>query len=236
MYRCIWLLAGLISLYATPAFSTLNLEKTRIVFYEQQQVVKLPLKNQTPSKLFSKIWIENEQGEDVSDDLVALPAQMMVGANEEQMVGIMLIDPKHDFHCDKETLLYFNTLEMPAEALQTHRADYVVQIRYKLFFRPKTLHYQGSSIWQRDLTVRRTATKTVILRNPSPYYVVLAYIGRDGRQFVDEDFQLNLAPGAEQTIPLVEELPNDFSLGYINDSGSLTLQQYHCDQEQCRLL
>ncbi len=78
---------------------------------------------------------------------------------------------------DRETLFWFNVRAFPKPE-DDNVLQLAMQSQLKLFYRPKAIIRSSSDQPERKLTAERNAGH-LTLRNPTPYYITVAWLGAD---------------------------------------------------------
>ncbi|WP_079792098.1 fimbria/pilus periplasmic chaperone, partial [Salmonella enterica] len=137
---------------------------------------------------------------------------------------------------DRETLFYFNVKEIPPrpEATGENILQLAQQSRLKLFFRPTSIAKPFGDTSERQLIVLRNG-EYVTLKNPTPYYISVIWMGRTTAQSLKGFSQDTMVPPYSD-LPLKAVLPrgdDGLYVGYIDDFGGMKLSHYHCRTGQC---
>ncbi len=133
---------------------------------------------------------------------------------------------------DRETLFWFNVRAFP-EAGRRQRPAAGHAEPAETVYRPKAIIRSSNDQPERKLTAERNAGH-LTLRNPTPYYITVAWLGAD-RSHRLSGFRegVMVPPGS---LPLKAVLPAETRtlwVGYIDDYGGLQMNRYACDALNC---
>ncbi|WP_322042885.1 fimbria/pilus periplasmic chaperone [Paraburkholderia sp. J67] len=184
---------------------------TRVVYNATDSEVTLKLSNVGKSPALTQVWLD--KGDPKADpstlDLpfVLTPPLARIDPDKAQTVRIAYTGealPK-----DRETLFWFNLLEVPPKPAATEAGQNYVQLafrsRLKFFFRPAGLpgnadDAPGKLTWHLGSQGGKPALQ---VSNPTPYHVTIieAHVGEGERAPKFEDGSM-VAPGAQASLPL----------------------------------
>jgi len=220
--RCF--LAGLLSCGMTLAQAGFSIGGTRVIYHEAEGEASVHLKRVTGDKpVLLQVWLDD--GDPAAKPgtqnlpFIVTPAVSRVNANGTQVIRIL-----HNGDAlpqDRETLLFFNALEIPAARdtdLPTDKnyLQLATQARMKFFYRPASLPIaatQAPDLLRFELDASsETANDTPFrlrIHNPTPYYVTirdLALHAPDAdaalAQLVQNAVAPMVAPYGDLTVPL----------------------------------
>ncbi|EFP2800428.1 fimbria/pilus periplasmic chaperone, partial [Salmonella enterica] len=135
---------------------------------------------------------------------------------------------------DRETLFWFNVRGVPPKSEDDNVLQLAMQSQLKLFYRPKAIIRSSSDQPEKKLTAEREAGR-LILKNPTPYYITVAWLGTDRRHPLSGFGQGGMVPPFA-SLPLKTILPAETRqlwVGYIDDYGGLQMNRYTCDTLSC---
>lgn len=222
------------SLYSHAA---LQPDRTRIVFDANNKATSLRVENRSdklPYLAYS--WIENEKGEKSDDLLVALPPIQRLEPKATSQVRIVKQASTTQLPADRETLFYYNLREIPPapDKNNDHAVLQVaVQSRIKLFWRPAALRKKTGDHVEQQLQINQQNNQ-LIMKNPTPYYLTIAYLGRDVKGVLPGFKSMMIAPFSTASTATGNYTGNQFYLGYMDDYGALRMNTLKC-QGECRL-
>lgn len=220
------------------AQAAVNVDRTRIIMGSNQKSVSIVLNNEShDTPYLAQAWVEDADGKTVNG-LVALPPLQRLDAGKKAQVRIMRANDAlaTQLPQDRESLFYFNVREIPPEPPKTDAniLQLTTQSRLKLLLRPATLGKSDEIHPERSLQVQARGDH-LMLKNPTPYYVTVIWLGRDKKQQLQGfDSSPMLAPFSEQDVKAA--LPADAEallLGNIDDYGGLRMNRFRCTAGQC---
>jgi len=258
MARCRGVVPSLLCLLgltaALPAAASVVIAGTRVIYRAAEPEVTLKLSNdgKTPSLLES--WIDDGDATATPTNAKApftiTPPLARIDPTKSQTLRITYVpDPAKALPQDRESLFYFNVLEVPPKPVDTPATagsspaaasssgaparrnwlQLAIRSRLKLFYRPAGV--KGTvqeALPQLTWHLGREAGHAVlIVRNPSPYYVTFNQVAlRSGGREVKATLGTHdmLAPGAQQALPLESEPPAaaQVHVQILNDLGGLS--------------
>lgn len=157
-------------------------DRTRIVFNANDKATSLRIENQSdklPYLAYS--WIENEKGEKSDALLVALPPIQRLEPKATSQVRVVKQASTTQLPGDRETLFFYNMREIPPapDKSSDHAILQVaIQSRIKLFWRPAALRKKAGEKVELQLQVSQQGNQ-LTLKNPTAYYLTIAYLGRN---------------------------------------------------------
>lgn len=221
------------SLYSHAAVQP---DRTRIVFDANTKATSLRVENRSEKQPYlAYSWIENEKGEKSDDFLVALPPIQRLEPKATSQVRIVKQASTAQLPADRETLFYFNLREIPPtpDKSDGHAILQVaIQSRIKVFWRPAALRKKTGEHVEQQLQVSQQNNQ-LILKNPTPYYLSIAYLGRNTNGVIPGFKSMLIAPFTTATAA-GNYTGNQFYLGYMDDYGALRMNSLNC-QGECRL-
>ncbi|MFY3288928.1 fimbria/pilus periplasmic chaperone [Achromobacter xylosoxidans] len=232
------LLLGAALAWGLCAQAAVNVDRTRIIMGGNQKSVSVVLSNEShDTPYLAQAWIEDADGKTISD-LVALPPLQRIDGGKKAQVRIMRANDAFTARLpqDRETLFYFNVREIPPEPPKTdgNILQLTTQSRLKLLLRPAALGKSDEVNPERSLQIQARGN-SLTLKNPTPYYVTVIWLGRDVKQPLPGfDNAPMLAPFSEQEVKAT--LPPDVGevvLGNVDDYGGLRMNRYRCAAGQC---
>ncbi|EPU3937104.1 MULTISPECIES: fimbrial biogenesis chaperone [Morganella] len=231
------LTAALFSGFTGVAHSAVIVEGTRIIFDggKKEQVVRINNRDLSKPALI-QVWADD--GVDVNNinnpglPFVITPPLVRIEPGKGQ--SIRVIYNGKTLPQDKESVYYFNVMEIPAESEDTknltQRLDIAFKTRIKLFYRPEALRKESSVSYLDKLkwSVINIPGKGTGLKveNPSPYYISVSGIKAkiNGKETeLDGDM---IAPGSSAVYSQNEgsQILNgnitDFTYAILNDYGA----------------
>ncbi len=230
------LLLSVVLLTSTSSLeAAINPDRTRLIYNADDKSTAITLTNESPDLPYlAQSWIENPQGENASDLLIALPPLQRIEAGEKSQVRIVKGQRSASLPGDRESLFYFNVREVPPKSSKKNVMQVAIQSRLKLFYRPANLRRDGQNREEEQMVVTRMPGK-VQLANPTPWFITLLAIkNADGKTVKNIDGEM-IAPFSDLTTTLENVALGDrFSVSFINDFGGVVSMRYLCQGNTCR--
>lgn len=225
---------GLICLLGTCSFAhaTVSPDRTRIIFNASAKSVSVRLMNQSKTDPYlAQSWIEDKEGKKTREFISPIPPLLRIEPDEQAQVRLMAQQNLSRLPADRETLFYYNMREIPPKAEQKNVMQIAMQSRLKLFWRPKAIELKEGQFVPLDKVVISRSADGLQLKNATPYYITVGYIGLNGK---------TLLPGAEsvmvepfgQASQTLRNLPAEFQIGYVGDYGGLEMFKVNCNAVQ----
>ncbi|POP42868.1 molecular chaperone [Superficieibacter electus] len=234
IYRKIPLLLLAVSLCSQAALVP---DRTRVIFNSKDKATSVKISNQSPKDPYlAYSWIEDEKGNKTDEYLTALPPIQRVNPSAATQVRIIKQDTVAQLPTDRETLFYYNLREIPPTPEKKSDAailQIAVQSRIKLFWRPAALRKKTGERVELQLKVSQQGGD-LLLENPTPYYLTIAYLGKDKKGVLPGFQSTMIAPFSRASTHTSGYSGNTFYLGYMDDYGALRMTTLSC-QGNCTL-
>lgn len=218
----IGMLIGLCWANSSPA--NVVITGTRVVYPSQNKEIGIELNNVGDSPALVQAWISNaDDDRNTATPFVLTPPIFRMDGNKKQTLRV--IYTHEPLAKDKETLFYFNLLDIPPMPDASDAQNYLqfsLLSKLKFFYRPKNLKPSIDKAYQ-HLTAQQT-TSELVVHNPTPYYMTLSNI----ELFAKKDDQTALAqtdktpmiePFGKASIALYAPNAQFAKLELINDYG-----------------
>ena len=212
-------------------------DRTRIVFNANDKATSLRIENQSdklPYLAYS--WIENEKGEKSDALLVALPPIQRLEPKATSQVRVVKQASTTQLPGDRETLFFYNMREIPPDPDKSSDhaiLQVAIQSRIKLFWRPAALRKKAGEKVELQLQVSQQGNQ-LTLKNPTAYYLTIAYLGRNEKGVLPGFKTVMVAPFSTVNTNTESYSGSQFYLGYMDDYGALRMTTLNCSG-QCRL-
>ncbi|HBJ0046296.1 TPA: molecular chaperone, partial [Escherichia coli] len=108
-----------------------------------------------------------------------------------------------------------------------------IQSRIKLFWRPAALRKKAGEKVELQLQVSQQGNQ-LTLKNPTAYYLTIAYLGRNEKGVLPGFKTVMVAPFSTVNTNTGSYSGSQFYLGYMDDYGALRMTTLNCSG-QCRL-
>jgi len=227
---------ALACMYAGRGEASVIIEGTRVIYSPQDKEATVRLTNTGKKTVLVQAWMDSGDNKSTPDTAKApftlTPPMFRLDPGKGQAIRVLYDGTP--LPADKETLFWFDVLEMPPKAKDANGRgvlQFSIRTRVKFFFRPPGL--PGSATAASDqLNWKLVATeggKGVSLQasNPTPYYVNFANVGVDmGGQRHMANRGGFVAPGALATFPMpqLSSVPSGnvkAAFDTINDFGAI---------------
>lgn len=213
-------------------------ETTRIVYQEGRRDVTFKVTNTSKERpAFVQMWLDdgNQQAspEDISTPFSMSPPIARVNAGRSQVVRLVYTgEPQSK---DKESLYFFNMLEVPPKSDEPNKLSFAIRTRIKLFFRPKVLENDPiASADKLQWSLKRNTANAWVIEayNPTPFHMSFFALKLvDGNTMVPVNEGGMLPPLVKQTFELKDssKLPNNIKsikVDLINDYGGVNSKEF----------
>lgn len=217
--------------------ASLSVDRTRIIYDEKNKGVSVVVENTDKKDPYlMQTWVENAQGEKITEPLIALPLLQRIEPGQKKQVRINTSKNDLKMSTNEESLFYFNVLGIPPKSQLENAVEIVIQSRFKLFYRPEGLPQYLEKNWQKELKLEKSLG-LLKLTNPTPYHVVVININ-DSFNKVPNFQEMVIKPNSHTTYPLTDkqQKSSKMVISYIDDFGSPHLLNYTCASTTCTLL
>jgi P pilus assembly chaperone PapD len=225
----------------SSAQAAVALDRTRAIMTGDDKSISLNISNENKQLPYlAQGWIENAQGEKITDPFTVLPPVQRVEPGAKSQVKIQALPSVASLPQDRESVYYFNLREIPPKSDKPNTLQLALQTRIKLFYRPKAIiptREQMDNPWQEKVTLTRQGDQYTLV-NPTPYYVTIvdAVPRKDGKTVTGFE-PVMVAPKGSQVIPVsATALGNNPVLTYINDYGGRPPLTFSCQGNQCHVV
>ncbi|WP_409310595.1 molecular chaperone [Pectobacterium sp. B1J-3] len=228
--------------FIPSAYSAISLDRTRVIFNDDEQSATVTLKNENAENPFlAQSWLTDENRNKTTSPLMVLPPLQRIEAKGYSLIRLVKTSQISQLPKDRESLFYLNVREIPPKSEKANVLQIAIQSEIKVFFRPRGITPDKNDIWQKKLRIRKMA-KSFIVENPTPYYITVSNILKqskktrtvpdnllDGKAFM-------VSPRSTNTIRVLDGSVNTFSLYYVNDYGGHQELPFTCIQNHCQTL
>lgn len=166
--------AGL--LWSSIASANVVITGTRVVYPAQKKEIGIELTNATSTPALVQAWISdaNDDASKPTPFVLTPPIFRMDGDKKQTLRVIYTHEPLAQ---DRETLFYFNLLDIPPIPENSEGQNYLqfsLLSKLKFFYRPKNLKPSIDKAYQ-QLTAHQNTTGLTIV-NPTPYYMTISKV------------------------------------------------------------
>jgi chaperone protein EcpD len=218
-------------LVAPCAMADMIISTTRVIYPETRREVSFTVTNVSKERpALVQMWVDDGIKTDSPEDVVTpfniTPPVARVSAEGSQVVRVTYTG--EPLPADRESLYWFNMLEVPPKSNAENRLTFAVRSRIKLFFRPKELRGEqsaamGKVTWK---VVQKEKGWAIEGDNPTPFHISFLglNLGEPGKPAAVTDGGM-IPPLARASFPvIVEKLPEKYSqlvADFINDYGGV---------------
>ena len=227
----------------TLAHSAISLDRTRVIFNGNSQSVSIAIKNKNDHLAYlAQSWIENANGEKISQPFVVLPPLQRVEPDQGSQIRIEAMENKiEELPQDRETIFYFNLREIPPKSNKPNVLQIALQSKIKMFYRPSNIILTSTEMnnnpWQEKLVLEKQGTQ-VLAKNPTAYYTTILSLQTSKDSKINQDVEsLMIPPFSEVKLPItVKDMGNSPVLTYVNDYGATPKLQFQCQSDSCQVV
>ncbi len=228
------ILTGLLSailVLSSTAQAAISLDRTRIVFDQKAKITDITVTSpQDNTPILLQTWLEDSEGQKVSAPLVALPLLQRLDPGKSKKIKITTVGDTSELAQDRETLFYFNVLEVPPKVnSENSSVRLIMQAKIKLFYRPAGVNYPTKGDWQDALEVQPSGANTVTLKNPTPYHIIIMPV-MNSKETMKE---IILKPFDSHVYKVPGNKMNAIHLVYLSDLGATNSLLYSCNEQSC---
>ncbi|EPO5266761.1 fimbria/pilus periplasmic chaperone [Providencia rettgeri] len=242
-YPSVLLLIGIIlsPVMSVSAQAAVALDRTRAIITGDDKSISLNVSNENKQLPYlAQGWLENAQGEKISDPFTVLPPVQRIEPGAKSQVKIQALPSAAALPQDRESVFYFNLREIPPKSDKPNTLQLALQTRIKLFYRPKAIiptREQLDNPWQEQLKLTRQGEQYTVT-NPTPYYVTLVDAVPSKKEKTVAGFEpLMVAPKSSQVLGVsASALGNAPVLTYINDYGGRPTLTFQCQGNDCHVV
>ena len=218
-----WLAAGW-------AQADMVIDTTRVIYPEARREVSFKVTNVSKDKpAFVQMWLDDGNAAAAPEDSVTpfnlTPPIARLKSDSGQVVRLTYTG--EPLPSDRESVFWFNMLELPQRSNEENKLSFAVRTRIKVFFRPKALRGDPAALYsQVQWKVLKQGDNWVAEgTNPTPYNMSFfsVSLGQGGRYDLAVDGGM-VAPMGKVTIVLGEVSKinkpfNQIKVEYITDYG-----------------
>jgi len=206
------------------------IDTTRVIYPEARREVSFRITNVSKEKpAFVQMWLDDGNATAAPEDSVTpfnlTPPIARLKTDAGQVVRLTYTG--EPLPSDRESVFYFNMLELPQKSNEENKLSFAVRTRIKVFFRPKALRGEPATLMnQVAWKVLKQGNNWVAEgNNPTPYNMSFfsLRLGQGGSYDVTVDGGM-IAPMGKTTVVLgeVSKITKPFNqllVEYITDYG-----------------
>jgi chaperone protein EcpD len=236
-----WGVAAVVgSLALGAAQANMIVDTTRVIYPEARREVSFRVTNTAKDRPgFVQMWLDdgnaNVAPEDATSPFNLTPPIARLGADGSQVVR--LVYTGEPLPADRESVFYFNMLEVPQKSAEENKISFAVRTRIKVFFRPKALRADPMTLmnkvsWQ---LVKEGGNWVAVGTNPTPFHMSFfaVLLGQSGKFGGPIDGGM-IPPMGKSSIVLgeVDKIPdptkafNQIKVDFVNDYGGATSLEF----------
>jgi len=228
------------SLALGAAQANMIVDTTRVIYPEARREVSFRVTNTAKDRPgFVQMWLDdgnaNVAPEDATSPFNLTPPIARLGADGSQVVR--LVYTGEPLPADRESVFYFNMLEVPQKSAEENKISFAVRTRIKVFFRPKALRADPMTLmnkvsWQ---LVKEGGNWVAVGTNPTPFHMSFfaVLLGQSGKFGGPIDGGM-IPPMGKSSIVLgeVDKIPdptkafNQIKVDFVNDYGGATSLEF----------
>ncbi|EMP3814327.1 fimbrial chaperone [Escherichia coli] len=204
------------------------LNGTRFIYEEGKKNISFEVTNNADKTYGGQVWIDNtNQGNGVY--MVPQPPFFRVSPKQKQVIRVMSMDtnlPKN-----RESLFWLNIQEVPPKPDikdgEGSMLTIAMNTRVKLIYRPVSIK-DGRKDAEKQLKLELRGNETW-LKNPTPYYMAVVQVKRDGKDVSLSDRVMNEVAqlGPFSDVNLGKKVSGKISVDVVNDWGGVQSYDIH---------
>jgi chaperone protein EcpD len=236
-----WGVAAVVgSLALGAAQANMIVDTTRVIYPEARREVSFRVTNTAKDRPgFVQMWLDdgnaNVAPEDATSPFNLTPPIARLGADGSQVVR--LVYTGEPLPADRESVFYFNMLEVPQKSAEENKISFAVRTRIKVFFRPKALRADPMTLmnkvsWQ---LVKEGGNWVAVGTNPTPFHmsffaVLLGQSGKFGGPIdggmIPPMGKTSIVLGEVDKIADPTKAFNQIKVDFVNDYGGATSLEF----------
>ncbi|HFF8525011.1 TPA: molecular chaperone [Providencia rettgeri] len=232
----IFLLLGMSIAFQSNA--ALSLDRSRLILNGNEESAEITVtNNDIKSPYLIHSWVENANGEKISEPLVALPPIQRIEAGNKTLIRVRALTNKQNLPQDRESLFFLNIREIPPKSNNKNAVRFALQTRIKIFYRPENIAIRKSELatpGAKNITILQKNNK-IEIKNPTNYNINMVAIKYDNK--VLHDFNPIVIPPKDS---YKIDIPNNTKIkrpiiSIINDYGSSINISFLCTNKICNV-
>lgn len=237
IYRFFAFVTFSLALGWSNAQADMVIDTTRVIYPETKRDVNFKVTNVSKDRpAFVQMWLDDGNSAAAPEESVTpfnlTPPVARLKADGSQVVRLVFTG--EPLPADRESVFYFNMLELPQKSAEENKLSFAVRTRIKVFYRPKAL--KGDPLEQLDKVTWKVSKKdnnwVAEGTNPTPYHFSFfsLILGQDGKFDFNGDGGM-LPPKSSASFVLgaadkVSKPYNALRAEYISDYGGAVPKDY----------
>lgn len=227
------------------AFANVVISSTRIIYDASKKEATIQTENLREKPSLVQVWIDDGDAsvaaKNSASPFVITPPLIRLEPNAGQMFRIIYIPNQINLPQDKESVFYFNLLDIPpspdeknGDEVGESYLQFAYRSRIKLFYRPAALPDNVfDSVKKLSWELNKNDGKIILnAKNDSSYHISFATIKLDynGQEY---DVQSEMLPPKESMSFHIKNFPENVDIknvkinfSYVNDYGALIKDSY----------
>ncbi|KAF6661928.1 fimbria/pilus periplasmic chaperone [Pantoea sp. EKM101V] len=206
---------------------------SRVIYPSDAKSVDVQLKNNDDFPYVIQAWFDSGDNNSTpatgKAPFVVTPPTFRIAAKDGQVMRIFFTGG-NTLPQDRESVFYFNFLQLPPENLSGDKGNQMVVLlknRMKLFYRPASLKTNPKKIFD-YLTFSNISPSGIRITNTSPYYISLSKVAV--RNAVAKKAAPMISPFSSVDVALTSGKTTGntqgIEIGLINDYGATVTHEY----------
>jgi len=206
---------------------------SRVIYPSDAKSVDVQLRNNDDFPYVIQAWFDSGDKDSTpatgKAPFVVTPPTFRIAAKDGQVLRVFFTGG-HSLPQDRESLFYFNFLQVPPGNIGGDKGNQMVVLlknRMKLFYRPASLKTNTKKIFD-YLTFSNVSSSNVRITNTSPYYISLSKVAV--KNAIAKGVPPMIAPFATVDVALTEgkRIGNiqGIEIGLVNDYGAVVTHEY----------
>ena len=231
-------LAALVWLAAVPlAKADMIIETTRVIYPEAKREVSFKVSNVSKERpAFVQMWLDDGNAAAAPEEAVTpfnlTPPVAKLKADSNQVVRLVFTG--EPLPADRESVFWFNMLELPQKSNAENKLSFAVRTRIKVFYRPKALKSDPTEFMDKvSWTVfKKDNNRMAEGNNPSAYHMSFFGLSFGGGGKFDLTIDGGMVPPkstASFVIGSVDKVKPTFTnikVDFINDYGGVNTKEF----------
>lgn len=229
-----WLAGTLTALLvAGGALADMVIDTTRVIYPESRREVSFKVTNVSKDRpAFVQMWLDDGNPSAAPEDAVTpfnlTPPVARLNADAGQLVRLTYTG--EPLPTDRESVFWFNMLELPPKSAEQNKLSFAVRTRIKVFFRPKALSGNPAAL-MKDVkwrVIKKDNNWVAEGDNPTAYHMSLfgLRLGHNGTYEAPVDGGM-VSPKGKISIVMgavgnITKPYNQLQVEYVNDYGGAT--------------